>query len=420
MAILEIQSKNKDISWIIFKNPETQNEKNEPFKKPLRKGYVYGWYTCIDTFKMLFKDGEQSSFYKNLDNKYLDQSAYNCPYVYCGIISEMLRTTIQSKHEKDIICEQTIKLNSIYLTQPRIAQNFIKYFSNKINITLNELCPKIYEITFSGNESLFYLINLVQVFCMLQSIDDKNLLLDLSSSTLMKYAQNLININAPYFIVYIFISRAIKEFDSFKKIKTLFEQYEPSWHLTFGNTQKQRYDVIKNYLKNGTTLHDIGCGELFYSKNLSPKFEKIYAWDADDAIQQRNAKYLEKKNISNIELKHAFSIENFNNYGNNVDILITEMLEHIDFEDAKKALQDLSMISFNKMLITVPNRDFNQFYKLEHQFRHDDHKWEPNFAEINELMHTIFSKEHTLSVIPIGDKVGEISVSTLIYIEKKI
>ena len=248
MAILEINTTNADVSWVIFKNPQTQKEKNEPFKKPLRNGYVYGWYVQENHFKMFFKDGKNSSFYKELDNIHLDQSAYNCSYVYCAMISEMLRSTIQSQHEKDIVCKQTVKLNTVYLTQLRVAESFIKYFSKDVHIELKELSAKIYSVEFSGAVSLFYLINLVQVFCLLQSIEDRNLLLDLSTSTLTKYAHNLINIDAPYFIVYIFISRAAKEMQSFKAIKNIFEQFKPNWNLSFGNTQKQRYDVIKKEL----------------------------------------------------------------------------------------------------------------------------------------------------------------------------
>lgn len=420
MAILEINTTNADVSWVIFKNPQTQKEKNEPFKKPLRNGYVYGWYVQENHFKMFFKDGKNSSFYKELDNIHLDQSAYNCSYVYCAMISEMLRSTIQSQHEKDIVCKQTVKLNTVYLTQLRVAESFIKYFSKDVHIELKELSAKIYSVEFSGAVSLFYLINLVQVFCLLQSIEDRNLLLDLSTSTLTKYAHNLINIDAPYFIVYIFISRAAKEMQSFKAIKNIFEQFKPNWNLSFGNTQKQRYDVIKNYLKQGKILHDIGCGELFYSKNLATKFEQVYAWDADKKMQERNARYIEKKSLHNIELKGAFEVNDLTVIEEQSDILITEMLEHIEFTEAMKVLKFLSQIKFHKLVITVPNRDFNQYYKLEHQFRHDDHKWEPNFDEVKQFISLHFDNlNFSVNIVPIGDKVDNISLSTLVYIERK-
>jgi hypothetical protein len=64
------------------------------------------------------------------------------------------------------------------------------------------------------------------------------------------------------------------------------------------------------------------------------------------------------------------------------DVILSEVLEHIEKDEALKLLQALRQVEVNKLIITVPNKDFNEFYGMaETEFRHDDHKWEPTYDE---------------------------------------
>lgn len=418
MAILDIQTQNPDITWVIKKNIHTQHETNAPFIRPLRKGNAFGWYRDINNFRILFKDAKgESSFYKYLNNDYLNQSAYNCAYVYCALIGEMLSSAAKQKHEKDIECLNTIELSSVLVTLPTVAQFFIKYFSDKINIEMTPITKKVYNIKFTGNVSLYYLTNLVQVFCLMQAIEDKNVYVDLTEGALNKYAQSLRNIHAPYFIIYLFLSRCVPDYNSFKKVKPLLEQ--PGWQLNFGNTQKQRFDQIKKFIQNGDVLQDIGCGELYYSRHLSNNYKMVNAWDMDSDIQERNARFIEKKSLQNIVLKGGFTVNDFTNIKEGDDILITEMLEHMPKDQAKEILNGLKTTPFRRMILTVPNGEFNQFYKLDGQFRHEDHYWEPTYNETVEFIESVFGKNNpNVEIKPIGDGVNGIHISTLIIITR--
>lgn len=97
-------------------------------------------------------------------------------------------------------------------------------------------------------------------------------------------------------------------------------------------------------------------------------------WDADKSIQERNARFLLKKGINNISLKEEFKVSEMIS-NQDTDLLITEMLEHIPKEDAINILAEIKSYNFRKLIITLPNKDFNQFYKLGKEFRHDDHCW---------------------------------------------
>jgi len=413
MAIIDIKSSNEKISWIIKKNPETQELTKNPFQRVLRKGEILSWYLNKNTFRSYFKEkSTESSFYKNLNNDYLNQGAYNCPYAYCSIINENFSSVLKGDIE-DNISENEIIIHQIYVSNFNILKLFKKHFEN---IEINEILieNKVFKIEFKGKCSLSYLMKVVHILCLIFSIEDKNLELEINESIAKKYAQYLLDIDAPYFIVYLFNSRLINDFSIFKSIKEMFKNKQ--WILYYGNTQKQRYDQIKKIITGGSLLNDIGCGELYYSRQFKDVYETINAWDADKSIQERNARFLLKKGINNISLKEEFKVSEMIS-NQDTDLLITEMLEHIPKEDAINILAEIKSYNFRKLIITLPNKDFNQFYKLGKEFRHDDHCWEPTYDESVKMIKDIFNEE--LKVVKkIGDQINDISVSTLFVIEK--
>lgn len=416
MAILTIDSQNKNLSWVIFKNPITQDEAGVPFERPLRKGIVYGWYSSLNQFRLLFQqqDGEPS-FYKNQNNNYLNADKVLCSYAYCGMITNMLDATIKKIHEKDVETKNSVTINTAWISNIHIARSFQKHLK-AIDITLEPLGAKLYSVKFEGRTTLYYLLNAVMVFCLMQALEDRRVFVDLSESTVAKYSQCLKAIDAPYYLIYIFLSRCVPDYNLFKKFSASLAK--ENWRLSYGDTQKQRFNAIKRILRkegNGT-LHDIGCGELYYSVALSPFYKEIVAWEADDDIIQRNKAYIIRKGLKNIDLRSEFSIEKLKEIKPGDDLLITEMLEHVSLEDAKKLLSHLAKIDFSVLVITLPNTTFNKHYLLD-SFRHDDHKWEPTYQESINLINSYFDSHH-VQIDKIGDMIDGESVSTLFVIKK--
>jgi ubiquinone/menaquinone biosynthesis C-methylase UbiE len=416
MAILTVESKNEFMSWVIFKNPNTQQETGVPFERALRKGIIYGWYSDSNQFRLWFDQNQgEPSFYKNENNNYLNADKVLCSYAYCGIITNMLDATIKKVHEKDIICENKVTINTILIPNVHMANSFKKHLK-AINITIEQLGGKLYTVTFEGNTTLYYLLNAVMVFCLMQALEDRRVFVDLTEPAIAKYAQCLKAIEAPYYIIYMFLSRCVPDYNLFKKVSESLTK--DNWKLHYGDTQKQRFSAIKKYFRNGETLHDIGCGELYYSSALSANYKNVIAWDADEEIIERNKRYIVKKGLNNIELKNAFSIESLKEVQNGSDILITEMLEHISIDQANNLLANLTKVNFSTLVITVPNTTFNKHYLLEGMYRHLDHKWEPTYEESVELINKHFNT-HEVKVEKIGDMVDVESVSTLFVIRKK-
>src|SRR5579875_748603 len=151
MAILTVESKNEFMSWIIFKNPNTQQESGVPFERALRKGTIYGWYSDTNQFRLWFDQSQgEPSFYKNENNNYLNADKVLCSYVYCGIITNMLDATIKKVHEKDIVCDNKVTINTILIPNVHMANSFKKHLKS-ININIEQLGGKLYTVTFEGN-----------------------------------------------------------------------------------------------------------------------------------------------------------------------------------------------------------------------------------------------------------------------------
>ena len=74
-----------------------------------------------------------------------------------------------------------------------------------------------------------------------------------------------------------------------------------------------------------------------------------------------------------------------------VDVLITEVLEHMPHANALEVVERLVKLEPDQIILTLPNHSFNKFYDLaEGEFRHDDHDWEPDYAMVKYLLDTIW------------------------------
>ena len=104
MGILTVSSTNPDLSYILQKNPATILAEKKPFRRSLRKGNLFGWFTNKDAteWRMFFKDSDIDTSFGNQDFEYLDRSRYSSPQLPISIISEALRSASINRDEKDV------------------------------------------------------------------------------------------------------------------------------------------------------------------------------------------------------------------------------------------------------------------------------------------------------------------------------
>ena len=104
-----------------------------------------------------------------------------------------------------------------------------------------------------------------------------------------------------------------------------------------------------------------------------------------------------------------------------VDVIITEVIEHMELENVIPFVQNiLNNLTYNTVLLTTPNNDFNQFYIMNKDFRHDDHRWELGFEEFKEKMgEIVFHETHAMEFFTVGDIVDGICCTSGCRIYKK-
>ena len=88
-------------------------------------------------------------------------------------------------------------------------------------------------------------------------------------------------------------------------------------------------------------------------------------------------------------------------------------------EDAEKLIRSICRdINFETLVITTPNQEFNKFYELGEELRHDDHKWEFGKEKFRNWIFGMLENEK-VSYVEIGDSVDGIYTTQGIIIKRE-
>ncbi|WP_141437795.1 MULTISPECIES: class I SAM-dependent methyltransferase [unclassified Bacillus (in: firmicutes)] len=248
--------------------------------------------------------------------------------------------------------------------------------------------------------------------------------IDFTDDVIRKYIISMQVIDAPYYIRYLFnrnVLNSRKKFLAFKNELEKTNHYDIDFK--FGNTARQRQEWISEQLKFERSILDIGCGEGAYAIPYSQKISEYdyFAIDIDAEIRERLKYKINNKVIENIAIYESLShfLEFYDN-DLNVDVLLTEVVEHMSVKDATNLIKSvLSYVNFENFIITTPNAEFNNLYQLD-GFRHDDHKWEMTKEDFVKWIDSILSNTtYTYTFSDVGDRVDGISLSQAVVITKQ-
>lgn len=400
MSLMTISSSNPNFSHILAKNPNTIAESGRPYQKAIRRGYAYGWYMTEGSFRLWFKDNpHEVSYPTDADNpefEYLDRNRYAHPFLMNSLVSECLSTAVKTRHELDTDSPFSCTLETtVEIRSKTIGDHLARMYSNQEEgrvLSLMCLGGRAFIIRIQGN-SVYEVLNTAIIASILICTADPTIYVDLRNTGIDKYARSLNGSNAPYFIRYLFNRNAFSNMETFKKNK--HQLNTPTMDFAFGDTHRQRMDFVFPALKNGTkanVLHEIGTGEGRYTTTLVQKYEKVIGWEPEEELREKVVGKLTSRGISeNFEMREGLTsdivVEKRDEF-EGVDIVVTEVFEHIEKDDATKLLISLMQTKFARMVVTVPNITFNQLYKLDQPFRHDDHKWEPTREEFETWVKT--------------------------------
>ena len=433
MTILTVGSNNPAFSFVVSKNPATIRDSNTPFKRSVRKGVVYGWFTKPDDseFRLWFKDHEhQSSFADGFSDEfeYLDRSRYGSPYAPIAIITECLGSASKEANELDVSdgTKSAYASTTILIANQAYLSRMIVQYAEIADITSEVLIGQTYYSNLTVRAyTVHEALNILQTICIMQALADKNTYVPMKEDGLLKFSKVFNRACSPYFPRYLFEVRAIQNRDTFDKVKGDLEG--AGMHFAFGDTRQQRFDAIREQLlgSKAETLLDIGCGEMFHALRLQKQYETIYAIDADEDMASNNEGKLKGRDIEGVVSIHSRVdlgwIADNQSLIENSDVLMTEVLEHIEKDESDQVLFQILASNPNRVVVTVPNQDFNVYYAIpDGEMRHDDHKWEPTFEEFSDSMVSFAAEaNYQVSVLPVGDNVNDTSVSILAVFTRK-
>ncbi|WP_042346553.1 class I SAM-dependent methyltransferase [Bacillus massiliigorillae] len=419
MAIVSLTSENPSFSFVIKKNPNA-----EMTLRGIRKGIACGWYSDEQTYNIYFKDGDNDISFKQYHQEfyeYLNLSRYNTPLFPLNAINEFFSHLLKKSDERDVSGYiHTFSVNMVYMQGERYFQIFKRHFQG-FHIEATPICQNNYQIKISTNQSLHSLLQYSILFFLFLAMMGKEHL-DVPDELANKYIDIMNELNSPYFIRYLFVKNVIKERRQFKNLRHKLEQStEGVLKFQYGSTADQRKQAIEQMLSFNKEIVDIGCGEGAYAIPFAQKLEQYeyHAIDIDKELLHIVRKKMKRKGISNITTYSALDSYLQTYDSKKVDVLLTEVVEHMQLEEARAMVQQvLKRITFDCFILTTPNREFNTYYELE-GFRHEDHKWEMTTVEFQQWIKDIVGEYNVeLSFLEIGDSVNGIHTTQGVVIKK--
>ena len=413
MAIIQLNSKDPNLSYVINKNPSSGQQ-----IKSVRLGHSHGWFSNDNTsYNILFRDHETKVSFGDDDVDYMDRTRYCSGRFVLSAISDFFATPLKKQCDIDPDgIEKDLFINMIHVSNMSQLTNFSKYFTD-FELEFDPDSSKVFTLRIKTTKSFHLLFNYVNVLMLFLTLVNKDEYMFIDDNVVDKYLTSIERLDAPFFIRYLFSRNVFRRKKQFQNYKSRLETTgrHKAVTLMYGNTATQRKDAINHLLTFDKSILDVGCGDGAYAIPFAKKIQsefKYHAVDIDETLTDKITKKATRKHIDNIDVHNHLS-EFLKLYDNTpIDVILTEVIEHMPIGQSRELISTiLGEISFDKFIITVPNREFNQYYLLDDTFRHDDHDWEPNFTEFKELMDSINNNIFNIEFISIGDTIDGVSTS---------
>lgn len=378
MAFITLQSENEKFSWILEKNPETQKTAGEPFR---RNSKIYSNY-------LWFENDNKISVYSKIMNennprnkiKQLDFTQNTKGEVYLQMIDNILRSALNKENELDTVpatLEFTLYNFSELDYKERMPDLVVEcdtvYKHSKIKI----VAPSVKKA-----------LETCCVISLITSFYEKDYYIE--DAQYLKYLKFAIELTSEYSL--------IRQMVSFIKSPALYDLALPFIEQTPFNVMLPRaFDARRNFYKTqmmekttSKELLELGCGEGDYFKTHIRHYETVNSVepDADVYNEAHHARRkIRAEDIINLHFTDAMSYLSDTPSLEGVDVLMTEVVEHIEFVESIRIINTVLEKNPNMFLVTIPNHEFNKHYGYKPgEFRHDDHLWEPTIAEFESIV----------------------------------
>lgn len=435
--ILKIKSNNKYLLDILYKNPNTDNGL---YFKNLKNGCIVGNAVDEHYYEVVFQDTKSS--YIAEEGNQIDFQSYSSPLLVMHICNALFSHILKAKDEYkkqtipwldktlDEIDNQecTIEIPSFFIDSNWYRNNIFllsKYFEG---IEVQQQTGRIFKLKITA-PSVFEAMNLLAITALfIYLTNNYGMHIYVDDGLIQKYGRILTNIdNVPYFIFYLFNVRTIKSPRRFEEFKPIFENYLLHYGIKADlkplSNEYQREQFVLNYLDTKVPILDIGCGEFTYYKRMKSKglTAPYYGIDKDESFER--LAYNIARRYNDEDFTFSTSLVDFES-DKPVNILLVEVIEHNPVEDAKELIKKALSFSFEHLIITTPSCEFNQFYIMDTEFRHDDHDFELTQQEFKELIEdcilsTENASEYIVEYHQIGDNLNGVTPTQGCVIKKK-
>jgi 2-polyprenyl-3-methyl-5-hydroxy-6-metoxy-1,4-benzoquinol methylase len=389
--IIEINSSNPNLSYILNKNP------NSGFIiRDCRKGFIVGKYVTPLTYMAVFEEGVgQDSFEK--EGNYL---------VYRGYCSAEAALTVLTtlfdciKKMTSNVYDEELSLNTITIKCLDVDVKHLSIFNTEsFNITYYPIADNcnLIQLNVTNNGSLIDALRYTALILFMQLVKDNVSYLTLDQ---VKVYANIIskNDNIPFIVRHRF--RGILEDTMSKKVVPLLNN--DSIKLSnIGRNEQQRFAFVSQHIKYRDSVLDIGCGPGKYIKVT--KATKYIGVDIDENVLEKAKAKAEHLGVeASFYTNWAIALEQLTEP---TTVLLIEVLEHVEYEEALNILLACKRNpNVKQILVSTPNKDFNKYFNLgPNDVRYEDHLYE--FTEVD------FKFILSTHVIAWGDSVDTIPMT---------
>jgi len=405
---IQIKSENPKLSWILNKNPNTI-----PLIKKQRDGVSIAWFSNETTYNLRYDENtiKVNPYCNDDDNK--TNYTSNQKFTSCTCALALISNFLNSLYNKDSDDDKEGFKNQMIIATPNIRGKIIESFQR--HFTDYEITYEKYLII-KSEKKVRELLAIASVMLIIESIKQEELFIT-SNDIITKYLNCINLIQSPYFIRYLFKFNILTSKKKFEENKDLINT--DRIEMEIGTNFQQRFKFIENKLSFQNSILDFGCGEgkyLKFSKKIKDKI--YYCFDKDDKIKELIENKIKRKKYDNVQFEEEIKIKE------PVEVILSEVIEHNEKEDIEKIFLSLKHLNIQSMIITTPNKDFNDFYGLDDQLRHNDHKIEFNKEEFEKLVIDNLSKigiteeKYSFEVGNLGDTVENIQPQLYYLITK--
>ena len=424
MAYIQLNSENTKLSWIIQKNPETGL-----IPRTIRKGHAFGWFTPNNEneYNVFFDDGkDEISFkeYKDQEFEYISTTKFNSPIFLLSVMDEFFRSAYKGGTEEEKFDTEghinSFLIGLVEVKKVRFVEFFQKHFKD-YDLVYEQVQGKNYKIKITTKKTIKELLNFVNIFTIIIAIINEEYM-DLNDDKVVKFIESLNIVDSPYYIRYLFKIKLIRKKSQFDKYKDILEKSSyQKIKMQFSDTWVMRKNEIESNLDFSNHIVDLGCNDGRYLPVFARKLgdKKYFAIDIDEEVLRKAKRRAENKNILNAEFFSSLDEFEKNNPEEKVDFIFVEVMEHMPEEVGKELIKRiLSFKNLNKLIITTPCKEFNQFYfDDQEEMRHHDHDFELTRSEFKRYIES-FVKDFQIEYLELGDTVNGIPISQGCSIER--